>query len=145
MKVRPAILIIENNQILTMQYRYAEQDVYNLPGGNLELFETMADTLAREMVEELGLEVAVGKMILLGEIIQEAQSKSALHAVFEGKILKGSPILNPKETSAKSIVWLPIEDLLQYNMYPNVGGFIQQHLANKLQNPYVGPIEQAWF
>ncbi len=143
MKVRPAILIIENGRILTMQYHYNGQDVYNLPGGNVELFESMTDTLAREMVEELCIEVSVGKMILMGEIIQE--SKSTLHAVFEGKIIGGLPILNPKETSAKGIVWLPIADLMQRNLYPNVGNTILEHLEGNLLNPYIGSIDQMWF
>ena len=145
MNVRPAILIIENQKVLTMQYRYGEQDVYNLPGGNLELFERMAETLERELEEELNLSVEVGKMLMIGEVIFEKQQKSTLHAIFEGKIKAGSPVLNPKETSAKAIVWLPLADLRAYNMYPNVADAILKLQGEGLESPYLGRIPQEWF
>ena len=95
--IRPAVLIIENQHVLTMQYNYGGQEVYNLPGGNLELGEFLSDALARELQEELGIEVSVGEMILVGEIYFEDRKKHTLHLLFEGKIMAGIPTLNPKE------------------------------------------------
>lgn len=143
--IRPAILIIENQQILTMQYNYGGQEVYNLPGGNLELGEHLSDALAREMQEELGIEVSVGEMILVGEVYFEARKKHTLHLLFEGKITAGTPTLNPKETSALAIKWLAINDLNTVNLYPNLTKQIQDYLAGKLNNKYVGKITQRWF
>lgn len=143
--VRPAILIIENQKILTMQYNYGGQEVYNLPGGNLELGEHLSDALAREMQEELGIEVSVGEMILVGEIYFEARKKHTLHLLFEGKITSGIPTLNPKETSALAIKWLNINDLDKINLYPNLSKQIQDYLAEKLSNKYIGKIDQQWF
>lgn len=143
--IRPAILIIENQQILTMQYNYGGQEVYNLPGGNLELGEYLNDALAREMQEELGIEVSVGEMILVGEVYFEARKKHTLHLLFEGKIKSGIPTLNPKETSALAIKWLNISDLDTVNLYPNLSTQMQEYLAGKLNNKYIGKIDQQWF
>lgn len=143
--VRPAILIIENQQILTMQYNYGGQEVYNLPGGNLELGEHLSDALAREMQEELGIEVSVGEMILVGEVYFEERKKHTLHLLFDGKITSGVPTLNPKETSALVIKWLAINELGQVNLYPNLTKQIQDYLAGKLSNKYIGKIDQQWF
>ena len=82
--IRPAVLIIENQQILTMQYQYGGQEVYNLPGGNLELGEHLSDALMREMHEELGIEVSIGEMILVGEVYFEDRKNHTLHLLFEG-------------------------------------------------------------
>lgn len=146
-KVRPAILIIENQKILTMKYIYGGNEVYNLPGGNLELGEYLSEALAREMVEELGIKVKVGKLILIGEVHsdEEKQKKQTLHLLFEGKIMDGSPTLNPNETSALAIQWLSINDLEKVNLYPNLTIQIKDFLAEKLQNKYIGKIDQPWF
>lgn len=143
--IRPAILIIENQQVLTMQYNYGGQEVYNLPGGNLELGEHLSDALAREMQEELGIEVSVGEMILVGEVYFEERKKHTLHLLFEGKITAGIPTLNPKETSALAIKWLDISELDKVNLYPNLSKQIQDYLARKLSNKYIGKIDQRWF
>jgi 8-oxo-dGTP diphosphatase len=145
MKIRPAILIIEDQKVLTMQYNYGGQDVYNLPGGNLELGEHLSDALAREMVEEMGIKVAVGEMIMVGEVYFEAQKKQTFHFIFEGKITEGTPTLNPKETSAIAIKWLSVNELDNINLYPNVAQQLQQYLSSTLDNKYIGSIEQRWF
>ncbi len=143
--IRPAILIIENGQVLTMQYNYGGQEVYNLPGGNLELGEHLSDALAREMQEELGIEVLVGEMVLVGEVYFEDRKKHTLHLLFEGKITAGIPTLNPKETSALAIKWLTINDLEKVNLYPNLSKSIKDYLEEKLSNKYIGKIDQQWF
>ena len=145
MKIRPAILIIENEKILTMQYNYGGQDVYNLPGGNLEFGEYLTDALAREMVEELEIKVSVGALIMVGEVHNIEQKKQVFHFIFAGKIIEGMPILNPRETSAISIKWLNISELSSMNLYPNISEKLLQYLAGNLENKYIGKIEQQWF
>ena len=143
--IRPAILIIENQSILTMQYRYGEREVYNLPGGNLELGEYLNEALAREMQEELGIEVTVGELIAVGEVYVKEKNKQTLHLLFAGKVKVGTPTLNPKETSALAIRWLPIDELPKVNLYPSVAPTIQNFLEGNLSDKYIGRINQPWF
>jgi 8-oxo-dGTP diphosphatase len=144
-KIRPAILIKENDKILTMQYRYGNEDVFNLPGGNLEFGEKMVDALKREMEEELGIEVRVGSLILIGEIHFPEQKKHSLHCIFEGKIMAGTPTLNPEHTSAQNIRWLALHELPSLNLYPNVSKNLILWQNQSLESPYIGKINQQWF
>jgi 8-oxo-dGTP diphosphatase len=141
MKVRPSIAIVENNHLLLMRYRYGDTDVYNLPGGNVDKGETLIETVVRELKEELGIEVEVGKMILSGDVIMPEGKEDVLHCVFEGKIIAGKPLLNPKETSALELVWMPLVDLDELEMYPNVG----KYLFKSLDFQYVVKINQTWW
>jgi 8-oxo-dGTP diphosphatase len=145
MKIRPAILIIENDKILTMQYHYGNEDVYNLPGGNVEVGESLIETLEREMIEELGIKVKIGELLMLSEIHFLEKNLQTIHCIFQGKILEGNPTLNSIETSAISIKWLTINELHKINMYPNVGEFIQKWYSGNLENLYLGKISQKWF
>lgn len=145
MKIRPAILIIENESILTMQYRYGEEYVYNLPGGNLEFGENMAEALKREMQEELGIEVEIGALAFIGEIHFPEQKKHSLHCIFEGKIISGIPTLNPEHTSANAIRWIPFQHITELNLYPNVSEALVSWKNQTLENKYLGKLEQKWF
>ncbi len=145
MKVRPSIAIIENNNILLMRYRYGNTDVYNLPGGNVDKGEILTETIIRELREELGIEVEVGEMILCGDVIMPEGKEDVLHGVFEGKIITGKPTLNPKETSALAVVWLPLVDLQNLEMYPNVGAELQRFFLKRQRIDYMGKVGQKWF
>ena len=145
MKVRPSIAIVENNHLLLMKYRYGNTNVYNLPGGNVDKGETLTETVARELIEELGIKVEVGTMILLGDVIMPEGKEDVLHCVFEGKILTGKPVLNPKETSALALVWMPLVELHELEMYPNVGAELQRFYLKGSGIDYMGRIAQRWF
>jgi ADP-ribose pyrophosphatase YjhB (NUDIX family) len=141
MKIRPSVAIVEDGKLLLMRYEYGGVNVYNLPGGNAEELEAIAETVQRELVEELNLKIEVKELILVGETHQLIKNNTVLHLVFEANIMEGSPIINPRETSALEVVWIPIHELAHINMYPNVGKI----LFPKRQNTYVGAINQNWF
>jgi 8-oxo-dGTP diphosphatase len=145
MKVRPSVVIFENDCVLLMRYRYGQTDVYNLPGGNVDKGETLAQTVVRELREELGIEIAIEKMVLMGEVLMESPKNDVLHSVFFAKIIQGKPILNPKETSALEVVWKPINTLKDLAMYPNVGGDLENILSKNINFQYLGAINQQWF
>lgn len=145
MKVRPSIAIVENNHLLLMQYRYGDTNVYNLPGGNVDKGETLTETVVRELMEELSIKVEVGTMILLGDVIMPEGKEDVLHCVFEGKILTGKPVLNPKETSALALAWMPLVELHELEMYPNVGAELQRFYLKGSGIDYMGRIAQRWF
>jgi 8-oxo-dGTP diphosphatase len=54
-------VIIEDDKILLGRRR--DIDWWNLPGGGMELGETVDEALRREVLEETGLEVRVGRLI----------------------------------------------------------------------------------
>ena len=144
MNVRPAICIVENNKLLVMHYRYGNTDVYNLPGGNLEFGEKMNECLVRELQEELQIKVEVTEMLCLADVFIEKTQKQTLHTIFRGKITDGTPTLNPAETSALSIRWLPIEELLSVHLYPAIGKQLLKAVKNELENPFLGRVLQPW-
>lgn len=149
MKVRPSALIWRQNaaqtEILLMRYQYGGQAVFALPGGNPDRGETLPQTIVREIREELGVSVEVGEMILAGEMLLSQRNDDVLHVVFATRNLLGEPTLNPAETTALELVWIPVLELSQLNMYPNIGAKIQPWFSSATYLGYIGRIEQAYF
>lgn len=127
-----------------MRYEFNKNNIYNLPGGNPDRHETLMETLKRELFEELCVEVNVGRLIIMGEVSLKEQKDDVLHCIFLGDILNNIPELNPNETSAKEIVWIPIENLPITAMYPNVGAELKEKLLSQSAESYVGRINQTW-
>jgi 8-oxo-dGTP diphosphatase len=150
MTVRPSALITRHNihqaEVLLMHYRYGEADVFALPGGNPDRGETLPETVVREVREELGVSITVGDMILAGEMLLSERANDVLHLIFATHNLQGEPVLNPAETSARAVEWVPIADLDKRNLYPNIGIAIQRWLNSSATGlGYIGRIEQRYF
>ncbi|MCF2489542.1 NUDIX domain-containing protein [Dyadobacter sp. CY347] len=143
MNVRPSAIILKDSHILTLRYCYGDQDVYALPGGNPDPGESLNAALSRELNEELGVMSDINEMIICGEVIWEEVQKETLHIVFHTKIT-GKPTLNPAETTAQELVWLPIEDLDKNLLYPNVGKQIQDFATMLTPSGHIGVIDQPY-
>lgn len=144
MKVRPAALISHNDAILVMRYRYGDTDVFMLPGGNQDAGESLADTLVRELEEELGVTVKPEAMVISCEVISWPKKEDTLHCIFRTAISSGTPQLNPEHTSALEVLWLPVADISQKHMYPHIGAYIPSILNGTYPPTHVGPIVQPY-
>jgi 8-oxo-dGTP diphosphatase len=144
MKCRPSVLIFRDNCLLTMRYLYGDKEIFALPGGNPDPNECLTSTLERELQEELGISVEVGELAICGEVLWADLEKYTLHLVYLSKITEGTPVLNPAETTALDIVWLPVPQAAGALLYPNVGQYIQDLFEGTSKSVYIGPIDQPF-
>jgi mutator protein MutT len=85
---------------------------WEFPGGKQESGETLEQCLARELKEELGLDVAVGELFMTVE--HEYETKFISLHCFECRLLQGSPAsLEGQETQ-----WVNIEELNKFVFAP---------------------------
>lgn len=144
MVMRPCGLLIKDNHLLTMRYRYGGQDRYNLPGGNRDPGEAVAECLVREFAEELGVVVIPIDLVFLAETA--VGNREILHLVFSLDAVSGEACLNPLHTQADEIVWQPVAKLPSLPLYPDLGAFLASWCLQDRKLPiYLGKINQPWF
>ena len=76
-------VIVQDGAVLLVKRRYEPlAGRWSLPGGTVELGETLQGALAREMQEETGLEVEVGAVIeVFDRIMYDAENRVEYHFV----------------------------------------------------------------
>ena len=70
----------EGRILLTKSHKWF--DKYTLPGGHIEVGETMKEAAAREVKEEVGLDVEVAEMLLMQEAIFAEEFWKRRHFIF---------------------------------------------------------------
>ena len=92
---------------------------WSLPGGALEVGETLAEGLAREMKEETGLDVIVGPVVdVFDRITRDEHGRVRFHYVlvdFLCRVRRGNPVAGSDVAEAALV---DIGDLARYELTP---------------------------
>jgi mutator protein MutT len=68
-----------------------ERGLWEFPGGSVEYGETLADALAREMMEEYGVQVAVGELLDVVDHILPDEGQHWVSPTYICRIVSGEP------------------------------------------------------
>jgi ADP-ribose pyrophosphatase YjhB (NUDIX family) len=101
---------------------------YNIPGGGVNQNEPVLDAVRRELREETGFEVKVGRLMLVCEALHENATTPdeefhSFSLMFECQIIPGSAHHEPSQPDdyQTDIQWVPIESLPQIVLLPDIG------------------------
>jgi nucleoside triphosphatase len=75
-------LIVNDEGKILLAKSHKWYDKYTLPGGHVEVGESMVDALQREVKEEVGLDVEVVEMLLIQEAIFAPEFYKKKHFIF---------------------------------------------------------------
>jgi len=108
-----AIIVNERGQLFLARRGPAaknERGLWEFPGGAVEFGETLALALAREMREEYGIEIAVGKLLDVVDHILPKEGQHWVSPTFVCTIRAGEPhIREPGKCSA--IGWFALDEV----------------------------------
>ena len=96
--------------LLVKRLRAPEAGHWGLPGGKVDFGETIAQTCVREILEELGVEIAVGELICVVDQIDRAAGTHWVAPVFRARITAGEPS-NREPQALSEIGWFGPQDL----------------------------------
>ncbi|WP_420143373.1 NUDIX hydrolase [Sphingobium sp.] len=107
-----AAILRDGKLLLVQRLREPEAGHWGLPGGKVDLFETMAAAAEREIFEELGLRIVAGDLLCLTDQIDEARGTHWVAPVYLVADAVGDPMVMEPEALA-GCGWYALDALPQ--------------------------------
>ena len=118
-----ALLLSESGDVLLVKPNY--RPLWSLPGGILEDGEPPHVGCVREVREELGFEVTLGPLLVVGWIAPEGDRPRPLVAfLFDGGVLPRDAEIVLQESELDEWRFVPVTE---------VGSYLPEHMAKRVQ------------
>ena len=126
-------LIVDKQGMILLVSSHKWFDKLTIPGGHIELGETMQDSVVREVKEEVGLDISVERLLLTQEAIYTSQFWKKRHYIFFDFLCRcerNHVTLDNREIQDYSWVW-PGE-ALRLNLESFTRNVVEKYLAPRV-------------
>lgn len=105
-----AAIIEDGKLLLVLRRKDPEAQHWGLPGGKLDLYETVADATIREIAEELGITITLTSLLCIVDQIDRPRASHWVAPVFRATIQTGTPAIQEPHALA-DWGWFPLTAL----------------------------------
>jgi len=103
---------------------------WSIPGGIVELGETVEEAVIREVKEETGLDVAEPELIdVVDNIVQDEEGRVKWHFVISTFFVKVRGGELRASDDAEEIRWIPLDEAEKYDLTKTFRSFLQRNRA----------------
>ncbi len=123
-----------DERILLVEHRKGPQRHWLLPGGGVEAGETLVAAAIREVQEETGIDVAIGRLVLICEAI-ESGGRHLIDMVFTATVVGGD--LRPGHDGVlDDAAWWSRSELTTLSLHPPIA----DQLLECWEEAFEGPV-----
>lgn len=123
--LRVSGVLVEERRLLMVEQERLGERYWLLPGGGVGFGETLSEALRREFLEELGMRVAVDRLLAIVESISPdpAYVKHVVHLMFAVSAAREVPPV-PRDDAVLSAAFLDEVELRNLDLRPPINEFL---------------------
>jgi mutator protein MutT len=131
-------VIVDGDRVLLAQRAHEPlKGQWSLPGGAVEVGETLAEALGREVREETGLEVRVGPVVeVIDRVHRAADGRVEYHFVIVDYLCEPAGGTLAHSSDAADVRWAHMDDLDAFKLTEQARAVIQKARTMRKREPW---------
>ena len=113
-----AVIVDERDRVLLALWNEPDRSLWTLPGGGVELRETVEDAAVREVHEETGYDVELGRLLGVDTIVITPEERTVdrdrfykgVRVIFEASVV-GGRLRNEVDGTTDEARWFPLSEV----------------------------------
>ncbi len=130
-KIAQKAIIVKEYKVLLLRDPRMDEVIWEIPGGRMNIDEEPREAVAREIREELGIEIEVGAVVYMEQFIQGNEGKRAFVIVYECQMMDPDASLILSEDEVCEIAWVSADELSKYPLFLEYKRALDCYFANQ--------------
>ena len=129
-----AVVVRNGKALIVKRAHEPRKGEWSLPGGHVELGESLVDATRREIKEETGLEVEIGPVVEVFDRIHRLDGRVRYHFVIVDFLCKCTGGALCAADDAEAVAWVSGDELEAYGVNRHAAAVIRKGLALALES-----------
>lgn len=117
-KIAQKAIIVQDDKVLLMRDPREVGEVWEIPGGRMNIDEEPRAALNRELYEEMGVHCVIHEVIYMKQFLQGNEGKRAFVIVYRATLQDEQASFNLDQQEVLEVRWVTQEELSELNLFP---------------------------
>lgn len=117
-KIAQKVIVVKEGKVLLVQDPRGMSDIWELPGGRMNVDEDPKDAIRREFFEEMGVGIVVEEVVHMEQFMQGSENARAFVIVYRASLEDEQVEFTTADEEVSRVGWFTHEEAKDLEMYP---------------------------